>query len=130
DKTIAQHQKNMAEFGKYSAFDPARGARTLNQQYQEVGKSKPGFGYQHEPLFRRKLNYQQVITDVLHMKLKISDILLAEIISLMCVTDTITERAQYLTNVMTFLEKHAKDNNPSLTSIKTVTKFVIFVYVF
>ncbi|CAF1570218.1 unnamed protein product [Didymodactylos carnosus] len=78
---------NMAEFGKYSAFDPKRGARTLNQQYQEIGKSKPGLGY----LFSIE-KY-------------------TEIISLICTTDTIAERAQHLKNVMTFLEEHAKKTN-------------------
>ncbi|CAF1066179.1 unnamed protein product, partial [Didymodactylos carnosus] len=32
----------MAEFGKHSAFDPARGARTLNQQHQEIGVVETG----------------------------------------------------------------------------------------
>ncbi|CAF1527550.1 unnamed protein product, partial [Didymodactylos carnosus] len=102
---------NMAEFGKYSAFDSAKGARTLDQQYKEIGKSKPGFGYQHAPFFRKKLHYKQLITDTLHMKLRISDILLAEIISLISITDTIAERGQHLKNVMTFLEQRAKDTN-------------------
>ncbi|CAF1243057.1 unnamed protein product [Rotaria sordida] len=54
-------------------------------------------------------SYIQVIPDVLHMKLRISDILLAEIISLISVTNTIAERPQHLKNVMTFLEQRAKD---------------------
>jgi len=48
------------------------------------------------------------------MKLRISDILLAEIISLMSVTNTIAERPQHLKNVMTFLEQRAKDTRVSL----------------
>ncbi|CAF3680841.1 unnamed protein product [Rotaria sp. Silwood1] len=58
--------------------------------------------------------YTQVIPDVLHMKLRISDILLAEIISLISLTNTIAERTQHLKNVMTFLEQRAKDTRVSL----------------
>ncbi|CAF3827886.1 unnamed protein product [Rotaria sp. Silwood1] len=54
-------------------------------------------------------NYMQVIPDILHMKLRISDTLLAEIISLISVTNTIAERPQHLKNVMTFLKQRAKD---------------------
>ena len=45
----------MAEFGKYSAFDINNSARNLKQQYMEVAKSKPGFGYQHTPFFKKQL---------------------------------------------------------------------------
>ncbi|CAF4697496.1 unnamed protein product [Rotaria sp. Silwood1] len=54
-------------------------------------------------------NYMQVIPDILHMKLRISDTLLVEIISLISVTNTIAERPQHLKNVMTFLKQRAKD---------------------
>ncbi len=59
-------------------------------------------------------SYTQVIPDILHMKLRISDILLAEIISLIGVTNTIAERPQHLRNVMTFLGQRAKDTRVSL----------------
>ncbi len=45
----------MAEFGKYSAFDTNNGARSLEEQYVEVAKSKPRFGYQHTPFFKKQL---------------------------------------------------------------------------
>ena len=48
------------------------------------------------------------------MKLRISDTLLAEIISLISVTNTIAERSQHLKNVMFFLERRAKDTRVSL----------------
>ncbi|CAF1014956.1 unnamed protein product [Didymodactylos carnosus] len=104
----------MTEFGKYSAFDVNKGARSLEQQYLEVTKSKPRFGYQHTPFSKQQLQYTQIITDILHMKLRITDILLAEIISLISVTNTIAERPQHLQNVMIFLEQRAKDSRASL----------------
>ncbi|CAF1365581.1 unnamed protein product, partial [Didymodactylos carnosus] len=95
---------NMAELGKYSAFDPSKGARTLDQQYEELVKSKPRFGYQHQPIFHRKLDYKK-------MKLRIADVLLAEIISLISTTTTLAERNQHLQNVLTFLRQRAKDKS-------------------
>ncbi|CAF1599273.1 unnamed protein product, partial [Didymodactylos carnosus] len=62
--------------------------------------------------------YKNVVPDVLHMKLRISDVLLAEIISLITITSTIAERAQHLRNVLTFLEQRAKD-------MKTNHKFIL-----
>ena len=57
------------------------------------------------------------------MKLRISDILLAEIISLISVTNTIAERPQHLKNVMTFLEQRAKDTRVSLEKSSSVENF-------
>ncbi|CAF0881292.1 unnamed protein product [Didymodactylos carnosus] len=65
-----------------------------------------------------QLQYTQIITDILHMKLRISDILLAEIISLISVTNTIAERSQHLQNVMTILEQRAKDSRGSLEGLE------------
>ena len=48
------------------------------------------------------------------MKLRISDILLVEIISLISEENTIVERPQRLKNVMTFLEQRATDTRVNL----------------
>ena len=51
----------MAELDKYSEFDITSSARSLEQQYVQVLKSKPGFVYQHTSFFKKT-----TIVDIVH----------------------------------------------------------------
>ncbi|CAF1491695.1 unnamed protein product [Didymodactylos carnosus] len=95
------------------------GNHRVNRWYKGVNECDIIVRRNGEGAEAHQLNNPIVITGTLHMKLRISDVLLAEIILLISVTDTIAEHAQHLKNVMTFLEQRAKDTN---TNKFTLTK--------
>ncbi|CAF1103769.1 unnamed protein product, partial [Didymodactylos carnosus] len=71
-------------FSRWSAYDPAKGARTLDEHYEQVNTAHPKYGYEQKPLYRRNFNYGEIVVDILHMKLRICDQLLKHSIKVAC----------------------------------------------
>ncbi|CAF1115616.1 unnamed protein product [Didymodactylos carnosus] len=75
-------------FKMWSAFDVLKGARTLGEHYEQVDAHKSQFGYKEKPLFHNFFAYEDIVVDLLHMKLRICDVLLKHAMKLACeVTD-------------------------------------------
>ncbi|CAF1251246.1 unnamed protein product [Rotaria sordida] len=74
-KTITVH------IGPTSYHDIAKGARSLFEQASCLAKNTNELGYKCEPLFSDLFNYQDYCIDTLHMKLRIFDVILKDILS-------------------------------------------------
>ncbi|CAF3290599.1 unnamed protein product [Rotaria sp. Silwood2] len=86
DKNITEGQgKNKkaitVRVGPTSSYDPAKRARSLVEQASCLAKKTNDLGYKCEPLFGDLFNYQDYCIDTLHMKLRVFDVILKDILS-------------------------------------------------
>lgn len=67
--------------GPTSCFDPLKKARSLAEQNSCLAKRSNELGYKSEPLFGDLFDYNDYCVDTLHMKLRVFDVLLKDILS-------------------------------------------------
>ncbi|CAF1492503.1 unnamed protein product [Rotaria sp. Silwood1] len=67
--------------GPTSSYDPAKRARSLVEQASCLTMKNNDLGYKCEPLFGDLFNYQDYCIDTLHMKLRVFDVILKDILS-------------------------------------------------
>ncbi|CAF1297836.1 unnamed protein product [Didymodactylos carnosus] len=93
-------------FSRWSAYDKTRGARTLKEHYEQVVLAYPKFGYIQKPLYGKHFDYEDIVVDILHMKLRICDQMLKHAIKIACdvTTTNATQKdaLQQLQNAFTF----------------------------
>lgn len=64
-----------------SCFDPLRKARSLAEQNSCLAKGSNELGYKSEPLFGDLFDYKDYVVDTLHLKLRVFDVILKDILS-------------------------------------------------
>ncbi|CAF3358763.1 unnamed protein product [Rotaria socialis] len=79
-------QKQKIIVNPTSSYDPTRGARTLEEKRTCLAKKEKAganneLGYQSEPLFGDLFEFSDYVMDTLHMRLRIFDILLKDILA-------------------------------------------------
>ncbi|CAF2092780.1 unnamed protein product [Rotaria magnacalcarata] len=79
-------QKQKTIVNPTSSYDPTRGARTLKEkrialEKKEKNKLNNELGYQSEPLFGDLFEFSDYVMDTLHMRLRIFDIILKDILA-------------------------------------------------
>ena len=79
-------QKQKTIVNPTSSYDPTRGARTLDEKRiclakREKSGTNNELGYQSEPLFGDLFEFSDYVMDTLHMRLRIFDILLKDILA-------------------------------------------------
>ncbi|CAF3406747.1 unnamed protein product [Rotaria sp. Silwood2] len=79
-------QKQKKIVNPTSVYDPTLGARTLAEKSdclkrRETNRSNNELGYQSEPLFGNLFEFSDYVLDILHMRLRIFDIILKDILS-------------------------------------------------
>ncbi|CAF1530950.1 unnamed protein product [Didymodactylos carnosus] len=93
-------------FSRWSAYDKNRGARTLEEHYEQVVLAYPKFGYIQKPLYGKNFDYEDIVVDILHMKLRICDQMLKHAIKIACDVTTANatqkDALQQLQNAFTF----------------------------
>ncbi|CAF1999488.1 unnamed protein product [Rotaria magnacalcarata] len=67
--------------GPTSYHDPAKRARSLAEQFSCLAIKPNDLGYKCEPLFGDLFNYQDYCVDTLHLKLRVFDVILKDILS-------------------------------------------------
>ncbi|CAF4544143.1 unnamed protein product, partial [Didymodactylos carnosus] len=102
-------------FSRWSAYDPAKGARTLDEHYEQVNTAHPKYGYEQKPLYGRNFNYDEIVVDILHMKLRICDQLLKHSIKIACEVTTPgatqNDALQQIQNAFTFFTHFSTTNH-------------------
>ena len=86
DKTITEGKgKNrktiIVRVNPTSCHDTSKGARSLAEQTLSLVKQNNDLGYKCEPLFGNLFDYQDYCIDILHMKLRVFDVVLKDILS-------------------------------------------------
>lgn len=86
DKTITEGKgKNKktitVRINPTSCHDTAKGARSLAAQTLSLAKQNNDLGYKCEPLFGDLFDYQDYCVDTLHMKLRIFDVILKDMLA-------------------------------------------------
>jgi len=86
DKTITEgkgknKKTSTVHVGPTSYHDPAKGARSLAEQTLCLAKKTNDLGYKCEPLFGDVFDYQDYCVDTLHMKLRVFDVILKDILA-------------------------------------------------
>ena len=74
-KTVTVH------VGPTSYYDTTKRARSLTEQFSCLRKKINDLGYKCEPLFGDLFDYQDYCIDTLHMKLRVFDVILKDILS-------------------------------------------------
>ena len=104
--------------GPTSCHDISKRARTLAEQFSCLAKQPNDLGYKCEPLFGDLFDYQDYCIDTLHMKLRIFDVILKDILS------SASRTGKYGSEHLTILEKKIKILNQHCE--KTVGKRFFF----
>ena len=96
---------------------------TINDRsYLEAENNVQLYGYKNGPLFKT-IPFENIVVDVLHLLLRISDILLEKLLSHVGFFDTDNRTMIYFNRLKTFFENECKIINPFYLNKKGITKF-------